>query len=183
MTNAQTLRDLAETVSTVDREWLKKIQAADDEHHIPWIPFPVSEFISLLWEANAAAAGDSYLEIGCGPGTKMLIAQTVFGLDVFGFDRVPEFVEQARDLNGLRSADIADASKWDDFGGYDIIWFNRVFRLAEEERALETREWETMRPGAVVMCANLDAAPPSSWFIVVDDWEIRRGIWMKPPSA
>ena len=181
MTDAGALRDLAETVSTVDREWMKKIPSADDKHHIPWIPFPVDQFVSMLWEANAAAAGKNYLEIGCGPGTKMLIAQTLFGLKVFGFDRVPEFVERARDLNGLTSADLSDAGKWDDFGNYDIIWFNRVFRPADEEQALEARVWETMKPGAVVMCANLDAAPPTSWFIVVDDWEIRRGVWMKPP--
>jgi trans-aconitate methyltransferase len=169
------------TATEQERSWQGKVPEANDERHIPWLPFPIPEFVALTALAAAEADGPRFLEIGCGIGTKMLLAQAIFQLDVTGFDRVPEFVEQAcgNGLNAVR----ADAATWDGYGEFDIVWFNRPLREAAEEAALETRVWEFTAPGTVVMCANLEARPPSSWYLIEDDWEARRGVWQKLPVS
>lgn len=178
--SAQVARVLKSTTE-LERVWLKKVPEADDERHIPWVPFPIPEFITLCAAAVTEAEGDNFLEIGCGIGTKMLLASTIFGLEAFGFDRNPAYVEQAQRL-GLRVSE-ADARTWKGYGDYDILWFNRPYRDPAEQAALEARVWAEVRPGAVVMCANLEHRPPSSWYLIEDDWEARRGVWQKLPLA
>lgn len=174
---------IAGTIRTVDkleREWMGKVPAAGDATHTPWMPFPRHEFVAMLADAVADAdGGDRFLEIGCGPGTKMMLADSIFDLNVQGVERVPEYVAQARQMGLLVHE--ADAADWKGYGEYDIVWFNRPFRDREAQAALEALVWDELRTGAVVMCANLEGKPPSSWYPIDDDWEVRRGIWQKLP--
>lgn len=175
------LQGVIRTAGRVSDTWRQKITQGDDERprFLPWMPFPRPVFAGMLYEAAAESPGDRFLAIGCGPGPEMLIARELFGLDAHGFDRVPEYVDAACEL-GL-DAIVADALTWPGYGHYDIIWFNRPFRDPAPEQVLEDKVWADMRPGAVVMCANLEHPPPSRWPLILDDWEARRGIWMKPP--
>jgi trans-aconitate methyltransferase len=173
---------IASTIRVVDRlsrEWTGKVPGAGDPTHTPWMPFPRYDFVSLLTDAVAEAEGDRFLEIGCGPGPYMMLAESIFDLDVQGIERVPEYVAQARQTGLLVHE--ADAGEWKGYGDYDILWFNRPFRDREAQRALEDLVWSEMRPGAVVMCANLENKPPPSWYMVMEDWEVRRGVWQKLP--
>lgn len=171
----------------LDAEWQGKTQqsAADKARYTPFMPFNMFAYLALLGEAVAWFADDrpgrrdiTFLDIGCGPGSKLLVTRDIYGLDAHGVDRDPEYVAAARSL-GL-SAEVADAARWTGYGRPDLIWFNRVLRDAAEQNALENRVWSQMAPGAVVMCANLEQPPPQAWFPVLDDWELRRGIWVKP---
>ncbi len=169
----------------LDREWQGKIPQDKDERrlHTPWMPFNLGEFTGLLAETVAGYEPGldediRFLEIGCGPGPKLLVARDVFGLDAVGFDRVPGYVTAARSL-GL-TAYVSDAFTWPYYDRAGIIWFNRVARDPDLQARIEAKVWHDTSQGAVVMCANLEAPPPSSWFPVVDDWEARRGAWMKP---
>jgi hypothetical protein len=119
-----------------------------------------------------------FLDIGSGPGSKMLIAQELFCLDACGFDRVPEYVAAAAEL-GLNVTE-ADALEWGGYGDADLIWFHRPLRDPVRQFTLEQQVWKDMAPGAVVICANLEA-PPAGFVTVLDDLEARRGILMKPP--
>jgi hypothetical protein len=168
---------------TLDRLWMGKIAGAGDDRHTPWMPFPAPEFIAMLAGAVTEADNDQprFLEVGCGIGTRMMLAREIFGLDVAGIERVPEYVHQAHDLS-LRVWE-ADARDWDHYGEYEIIWFNRPFRDRVLQADLERQIWDEARPGTVIMCANLERKPPSSWLIVDDDWEARRGVWQKPPES
>lgn len=156
----------------LDREWIRKVPETD-RRRAPWMPFPVPAFLALLLEAVPEAPGSRFLDIGCGPGSKMLLAREICGLDVTGIEIEPQAAAEA----GVVPVDAADFT---DYGKYDLIWFNRVYRDPGLQAVLEARIWAGMAPGAVVMCANLEAPPPSSWLIVLDDWEARRGIWRKP---
>lgn len=173
------LRGVLRNVAALDTDWMSSQAGRDDRHCAPWMPFPVFDFIALTAEALPESPGDRFLEIGCGIGTRMLLAQEIYGLDVSGVERVPEYAEQARAL-GL-TVSVEDALAHKGYGGHDILWFNRPFRDQMLQRALEQRVWEQMAPGAVAMCANLESPPPSGWPLILDDWEIRRGIWRKPP--
>ena len=78
-----------------------------------------------------------------------------------------------------------DAMLYKAYGNYDAVWFNRVYRDRPLQMALEQKVWHDMRPGAVIICANLENPPPPSWFIINDSWGtepegLRRGVWAKP---
>lgn len=171
------LQHIIRTATQLERDWLGKAPP-EDRQFTPWMPFPIPAYISLLAEALPEVPGDRFLEIGAGPGSKMLIARELFGLEVHGIELNPEYARQAVSL-GLRVM-TGDAADFGDYRAYDVIWFHRPFRDPDSQAALEKRVWDDMAPGAVVICANLEGTPPG-WVTILDDWEIRRGIWMKPP--
>lgn len=173
------IRELLDTVRQVDRKWQKKVDVP--EKYTPWMPADVAQYLVLLIEAVAEAPGEKFLEIGCGPGTKMLLARDALAdmLDVTGFDRVPEYVEAAREL-GLDAVE-CDAFDYPGYNRADIVFFNRPFRDRDTQRELERMVYAKIRRGSVVICMNLENKPPSNKFLVItDDWEEgRRGVWLK----
>ena len=181
MTKPGDIRAAIHEAQELDAQWIRHPAGRDDRRSTPWMPFPLFDYIALLAEAMPVTEGDRFLEIGCGVGSKMLVARELFGLDVHGFDRVPAYIQQARNL-GLDAVE-ADALGYDGYGKYDIVWFNRPFRDAKLEFQLEQEVWDSVAPGAVVIGANLEALPPPTWMTVLDDFEVRRGIWWKPPPA
>jgi SAM-dependent methyltransferase len=172
------IRGVITRAAQLDQEWMRHSAGHDDPRATPWMPFPMFDFIALVAEALPEAPGDSFLEIGCGVGTRMLLAREIYGLDVHGFDRVPEYVAQARGF-GL-SAEVADALEYGDYGKFDLLWFNRPFADRALQRKLEVTVWEAMKPGAVVITANLEAPPPEGWWLILDDQGVRRWIKQKP---
>lgn len=179
MTTAVTtrVRDLLTTVRQLERVWQKRVPPAD-QRYTPWMPSDVAQFLVLLVEAMAEAPGDRFLEVGCGPGTKMLLARELFGLDVHGFDRVPEYVDAAQE----HSLDVflQDALTYRDYGKFDIVFLNRPCRDAVLERELERKVWQQMRRGAVLLLMNTEMKPPETrWLVVTDDWESKRYIALK----
>lgn len=181
MSRAATIARTLARAEQLDREWQGKIAqtAAEKPLYTPWMPFQLYEFIPLLAEAQKELPDpQDYFEIGCGPGPKMLVARDLFGLDSRGIDREQEYVAAACSL-GL-SAAVADAETWTGYGRADITWFNRVARPGDLEARIEAAVWRGIKPGGVVMCANLES-PPGGWEPVLDDWaDRRRGIWRKP---
>lgn len=175
----QQVRSMIATVTALDAEWRKSAAGRDNlPVYLPWMPFPAYDFVALVTEALPETYGDRFLDIGAGIGTKMLLAEEIFGLDVRGVERVPEYVKQARE-RGLVIAE-ANALGWDGYGDYDLIFFNRPFYDTDQQAQLEQQVWEDMKSGAVVIAANLLSPPPRSWFPVLDDGEVRRWIMQKP---
>lgn len=186
MSRAATIAATLLRAAQLDRDWQRRVPE-DDRRYTPWMPFPASAFTAMLAEAVQSLAeygvpGDPgdirFTEIGCGPGPNMLRARDVFGLSVLGFDRNLEYVSAACSL-GL-DADVADALTYGRYNWAHVTWFNRVARDAEIQAGIEAAVWRGVQPGSVVMCANLEGRPPASWFPVLDDWDMRRGIWRKP---
>jgi protein-L-isoaspartate O-methyltransferase len=180
---ASLIADVMRKAAQLDRDWMRKVpeDVRNRRLYTPWMPFSIPAFVALLAEALPEVPGDRFLEVGCGPGSKMLIAREIFGLDVHGVERSDEMAAAARTL-GL-DAETADAAAWDGYGKHDVVWFNRPFRDPGTQQQLEDLVWRDMAPGAVVIVANLEHPPPSQWLVVLDDWEIRRGIYMKPLAS
>jgi trans-aconitate methyltransferase len=150
----------------------------DDDRFTPWMPSDAAQFLVLLIESMTEAPGDRFLEVGCGPGTKMLLAQNLFGLQVSGFDRIPEYIAAARE-QGL-DAEVADALAYDRYDQFDIVFLNRPCRDQVLERALERQVWSKMRRGSVLLAMNTESVPPETrWLTIVDDYEAKRGIHLK----
>jgi hypothetical protein len=146
----------------------------------PWMPFNLFDFAALLLEAVPLIPDTArFLDVGAGPGGKMIVARDVCGLDVAGFDVLDELAAIGRGA-GV-PVQTADAGDWDGYGKADCVWLNRPLRDREAERFLEDRIWREMAPGAVILCANTETRPPQSWIIINDSWEdLRRGAWVKP---
>lgn len=173
------IRETIADVITLEAQWLKSPAGRDNPAiYTPWMPFSWPDFVALLAEALPEATGDRFLEVGAGVGTKMMLAREIFGLDVRGVERVPEYVKAARE-NGL-AVDEADALTYDGYKDADIVFFNRAFRDQVLEGQLEEHVWAEMKSGAVVIAANLLNPPPPSWYPVLDDGEVRRYICQKP---
>jgi trans-aconitate methyltransferase len=177
---ASRIRDAITTAKRTDLEWMRHQEVGrDDFRFLPWMPFSWPEFIAMIAEAVPELNGLLFLDVGAGPGTRMLLAREIFGLVVHGIDRVPEYCKAACEELGL-TVDCEDALRYKRYGEYDLIWVNRPIRDAELQAQLEAKLWDEMAPGAVVGCANLEDRPPQHWYPILDDWELRRGVWQKP---
>lgn len=176
---AQLVRAVIGAASALDAEWRASPAGRDDlESYLPYMPFSWPDFIALVAEALPETTGDLFLDIGCGPGSKMLLAEAVFGLTVRGIERVSEYVAAAR-ARGLVVAEV-NALDWGGYGHHDLVFFNRVFADQALEAQLEEQIWKALRPGAVVIAVNMVAPPPLDWWLVLDDSEVRRWIVRKP---
>ena len=142
------------------------------------MPYQIPEFLALLAEADREAAGNRFLEVGAGTGTKMLLAREIFGLDVAGIEISGEYAAQAAAI-GLPVV-VCDAADYAGYGDADLIWLYRPCRDPDAEAALEKVIWDQMIPGAVVFGAALETLPPGgSFWPVLEDLDARRGIWRK----
>lgn len=162
----------------MDLEYLRH-GSRQDKVYTPWWPFPVGEFVSFMIEIVAEAHGREFLDIGCGPGTKLDLAAALFGLEACG-------VEVDAVMAGRASANHLvwnqDALEFPWYRDFDIIWLYRPFRDSEKEAKLEQVILREMKPGAIIAGGEWEMEqPPAGWPIVIDDWETgRRGAWMKP---
>jgi SAM-dependent methyltransferase len=174
------LREAMKAAARLEKEWRGKIPD-NDKSRCPWMPFPMSAYILLLDEAFLAAPGNRFLDVGAGVGSKMLRARDTYGLDITGIEIVPEYAAEA----GRAGLDVrlGDALDFRDYGDYDLIWLYRPFRDPGLQADLERIIWDQMAPGAIVMCAGLEAPPPSPQFWPeLDDLELKRGIYRKLPG-
>jgi hypothetical protein len=167
------------TAERLEKEWLG-VDPGTDPRFLPWMPFPIPSFISLVAEAFPKAPGNSLLGVGCGIATKEMLAREIFGLRVTGIEASRVYAEQAKAL-GVHVL-VGDAANFPDYGRYALIWFYRPIDDPVLQAALEKTVWDQMAAGAVVICANLEA-PPTDWHELLSDWEARRAILMKPPRA
>lgn len=177
------IRDALLLADRLDSEWQHRVPD-DDRRYAGWMPFNSDNFLTLALAAMRAAPGDPpyFLEIGAGIGTKMMLARVILGLHTCGIERDAVMAIQAAKLGG--DVEVGDAIGYGGYGKADLIWFNRACRDPVLQAQLETQVWEDMRPGAVVMCANLEAPPPASWIIVDQDVDHAvRGSWLKPSLA
>lgn len=173
---AKTIRNVQET----EHRWLKQGDPASPV--LPWMPFQPAEFCSILFECVPEMTGAWFLDVGCGPGTKMLLARDLFGLEVHGIEINPVMGLVAGEAFGA-GVYTADALKMPPgfYAGYDLIWMYRPFRDRKLEEQLEARVMDEMKSGAILAGAHWEICPADHrWIPVFDDWEIRRGAWMKP---
>jgi SAM-dependent methyltransferase len=152
-----------------------------DPTYLPWMPFQIGEFTSFMTEIVAEANGSWFLDIGCGIGTKMLLARELFGLDPHGIE---VDIAMAKRASTKFPYAVICADALADFYAYtaaDIIWMYRPFRNAELQDKLEAQVMESMKPGAILAGAKWQMdRPPKGWITVIDDWELKAGAWMKP---
>lgn len=149
-----------------------------DSRCLPWMPFQPSEFIAILAECVAECDGPLFLDVGCGIGTKMALADSVFGLSVTGIEIDDVTAAVRSDDYRIVVGDALTAGD-DLYREADIIWMYRPFRERYAQLRLEHLVYALAKPGAVVAGGALEGQP-NGWELILDDWELRRGAWKKP---
>jgi SAM-dependent methyltransferase len=172
-----------QTIRHVQKEehrWFK--QGDPTSPTLPWMPFQPAEFLSILFECVPELAGREFLDVGCGPGTKMRLARDFFGMETDGIEINREMAVAAAPHAScpVTTGDALSVGPGF-YSGYDLIWLYRPFRDPQLETRLEARVMDEMKPGAILAGAHWEICPADHrWIPVFDDWEIRRGAWMKP---
>jgi SAM-dependent methyltransferase len=147
-------------------------------------PYPLGKFGRLLWLAvqewdKTHSVNADFLEIGCGPGTKVVFVNVVFRLDADGFDIVPKYIEAAKQLAEARDADVGltvlDAMSAD-YSETAIIFNNRPFRDLDLQAKLDQKIYAEMSTGSLLMMGNQVTQPPG-WRQVAQD--VACTLWIK----
>lgn len=162
-------------VQAIERQWLGT--GVRGTECVPWMPLAISRFVCYLTDAVGAASGTEFLEVGCGPGTKSMLATALFDLEAYGFDIDPDMVRAAQD-NGANAC-VADALEYPAYGQPDILFVNKPLHLPLEV-TLERKVFEDMKPGAVLILTNAADRPPRDWEPVAAEWDTNSGVWRKP---
>jgi len=145
----------------------------EDDHAFGYRPYPLGAFGAMLdvavEEWNKDHEGHirpRFLEVGCGPGTKLVLADEVFHLLAYGFDVSPKYVQAASELVGARDDTAAiwtqDVRAFDKWHVYDIIFLNRPLRDYQDELRLELEVFGQMEVGSILILGN-GLSTPDSW--------------------
>jgi len=140
--------------------------------------FRIPDFLRLLAVAVMAVAPmRSFLDAGCGIGTKVLIARDMFGLDAAGIDVVPSYVEEAGRLGLGGMVALVDVREFGGYGEQDIVYCYGPFREPDAQAAFEKRLHAAMRPGSILI-AVMPTLKPRGWECLFRvPWQ---GVWRKP---
>lgn len=175
---AAVIRDVQEE----EHRWLRKGDARSP--YLSWMPFQAGEFMSILFECVPQLYGRRFLDVGCGPGTKMQLARHFFGLEADGIEVSPEMAQAAQAHGTVTCLDALKEAPAGYYASFDLVWMYRPFRYKDLQFQLDCRVMKEMKPGAVLAGGQWEVCPGDlGWQPVVDDWELRRGAWMKLASS
>lgn len=124
----------------------------DEEDRHRWVPFPCGSFVDACLEAFYLTGGvvksKKFLDIGCGIGTKVMLADVLF--DASGFELNEEYLKVAK-LIGCRDVWQGDALEFEKYGDYDILYFYCPFRDDMLQVKFERHVYKHMRKGAILI--------------------------------
>jgi SAM-dependent methyltransferase len=138
---------LCKAMQTLELNFLDQ-KVSSGQH--AWIPFSCSMFVDLLMAGSRFFKSDRtkrFLDIGCGIGTKVLLADVLF--EAYGFDLRLDYLEVARRF-GCERVFPAEAMEFDWYHDYDFLYFYAPFRDEEMEAKFEKRLSEKMKVGAII---------------------------------
>jgi hypothetical protein len=121
-----------------------------DDTQYKWVPFPCGTFVEICIDAFFVLGQDrtkKFLDIGCGIGTKVMLADVLF--DAHGFDINEEYLNLANQI-GCKRTFIQDAMSYEGYDEYDFLYFYRPFKDDTLEREFEERVYQKMKSGALL---------------------------------
>jgi hypothetical protein len=191
-TRAGRVQRLVRQVTETDYEHLK-LGSRRDPDTTPWMPYQPADFLAIMWDVMGEADGPVFLDVGCGPGTKMRIAADLLGFIPHGIEIDAHMAALAGTHGHVCHGDALHMPTIERlYAKADVIWLYRPFRSALLESLLEKLIIGHMKPGAILAGASWETDVPAlGWQPVVDDCliapdgsaKIIRGAWQKPPAV
>ena len=177
-----------------EKQWrTERVNSPQAQDYVGWMPYDLSRFVMFLTDAIAVAPrpsgylGRYFLDVGAGPGTKVLLARELFGLEAVGIEIVPEYVAAAHALGAHVLQ--CDARAYQGYHSHDIVYLNRPV----QDPAFERHVMGLMRPGSVLITVNGMTRPPhTEWEPVSEEYDVPggptrppaldaiHGVWRKP---
>lgn len=114
-----------------------------------WDPLPFWEFLEGLRDAVQLSRGSSFLDVGCGIGTKLALAHHL-GFAVAGIERHAPYAAAARDLVPEATVICADAFDVDELPPSDLVYMYRPMINDCDEERLEEHIRALLAPGTVL---------------------------------
>lgn len=164
-------------VQQAELDWIARQDGVRDTE-FGWCPYDIRVFLRLLAAAVYASRNGRFLDLGCGIGTKCVLAESV-GLRAEGIERVPAYIAQAREWDV--TVHEADLLEWTSYSGYGIVYVNHPLRGEEAEEEFERKLEGLLDPGTVLIKVNDCGPPPGDWETVIDERDLWRGVWVKGP--
>ncbi len=91
-----------------------------------------------------------FLDIGCGIGNILLLAEMV-GFQVVGIEKDTASLPVAQELLGRETVQNRDIWVYDDIAAFDVVYYFRPFSQGDMQRRFERRIEQEMQPGAVLI--------------------------------
>lgn len=157
-TTREPLLALGELVDRLERGWYGAEFWDDPREHI-YAPWPIKEFVTALSTVREATENVAYLEVGCGIGSKLVLA-AFMGFDVTGIEKRERYVAVARHLCPEARVEVAEARGYG-YRAFDVIYCYRPFVDDDLEAALEAEITAGSRPGTILILPDRDPGP--SW--------------------
>jgi 2-polyprenyl-3-methyl-5-hydroxy-6-metoxy-1,4-benzoquinol methylase len=132
-----------------------------DEAWFGWIPLRFDVFLEglLVARERLGIGRHRLLEIGSGLGSKLVLAHAL-GFDAMGIEHHQPYVDACRQLFPHVEVRGTDAESFEAYGGFDVIYSNRVASSLDRQDQIHRRISEQMRPGALLFAAN---SRPPDW--------------------
>lgn len=145
----------------LEQDWIGRVAVSEPETYFDWQPAPLDLFTQLLQACLPVVpvGMPGFLDVGCGIGTKCLIA-TQAGLTASGIDRVPEYLAEAATL-GVSTEQVL-AEDYTGYGNFGLVYMNHplVTGPGDNRQALLAHSVHlAMAADAVLIDINYDLAP------------------------
>jgi SAM-dependent methyltransferase len=138
-----------------------QVHADGDESCYPNASFSVLRFMAKLRLIQGmCGAAPRFLDVGCGLGNKVWIAQTL-GFDAYGLEINPKYAEIAAECVGPNRILCQDGIAFPDYDAFDVIYFHNPMPSGELETAILTNA----RKGAIIYHAIGLQSLPSRDFV------------------
>lgn len=146
-----------------------QVLADGDERYYPNASFSILSFMKRLrWIRNLCGANSRFLDVGCGLGNKIWIAQEL-GFDAFGIEINPKYAEIAQGFLGTDRILIQDAMAFQDYAKYDVIYFYNPMPSDE----LETAIFNCAKKDAIIYHAIQLQSKPARKYVRLSKYVVR----------
>jgi SAM-dependent methyltransferase len=115
-----------------------QVFADSDDRYYPNASFSVLKFMAKLrFIQRICGAGSRFLDVGCGLGNKVWLAQTI-GFDAYGIEINQNYADIAGECVGKNRIFCHDGITFPDYDQYDVIYFYNPMPSDELETAIIT---------------------------------------------
>lgn len=152
------MQAMGEVVDRLQSRWVPEIE--ESEEYFDWEPLSEWEFFAGLGVVHKHVVETQhcwpemrFMDVGCGIGTKLLLARWSGYAEIVGLERRPEFADVARVLAPEAKVVVADAFDYT-YGGFDVVYSFRLCRDLERQHELTRHIVASMSKGAYLFLAG-----------------------------